>query len=86
VYSPVPKHKTTRLKGKELEALRFAVWERDGHRCVTCGRPVPLNGNVFERAHLAHIRSRGAGGEDTPENTRIKCFHCHIIQEHGKGE
>lgn len=51
-----------------------------------CRKPVPLDGDLFHRMHLAHIQSRGAGGSDTAENTLCKCFHCHIEVEHTKGD
>ena len=35
---------------------------------------------------MAHIKSRGAGGEDAMENTVWKCPYCHIFLEHTKGE
>lgn len=76
-----------RLSGLAIEALREKVYYRDGGRCQWdgCGKPVPLYGSVFTRAHLAHIVSRGAGGSDTPDNTRILCPPHHLIDEHSKG-
>ena len=92
---PIPKrrktprvHKdTVRLTGKALQELRRERWEADGRKCTAegCGVPLPLNGDVFTRAHLAHIKSRGAGGGDTFENTRTRCFRCHIELEHIQG-
>lgn len=76
-----PKPKTIRLKGKDIEKLRRQVFERDRGFCQSCGAWVS-----WEEGHMAHIKSRGAGGGDTLENTAWKCPHCHIIREHTKGE
>lgn len=82
-----PRNRKTvvRLCGDAMEQLRWRVYRRDGGRCTACDKPVPLYGSVFTRGHLAHIKSRGAGGSDTAENTRLRCFHCHIELEHTKG-
>lgn len=77
-----PKTKAIILKGKELEKLRRDVYNRDNQRCVVCGKWLPFNGSVFERAHLAHKIRRKKGG-DTMENTQIKCYKDHILGEHG---
>ena len=76
-----------RLSGAALEALRDRVYERDRGCCQWegCGKLLPKYGSVFTRAHLAHIVSRGAGGSDTAENTRILCPPHHLIDEHSKG-
>jgi 5-methylcytosine-specific restriction endonuclease McrA len=66
-----------RLTGKALEALRIAVFQRDVFRCSECDRRV-----TWESGHLAHIISRGAGGSDTMENTRVLCPDCHLVGEH----
>jgi hypothetical protein len=83
---------TVRLSGAAMERLREQRYEIDGGRCTwkqgevdACGIWLPLYGSVFNRAHLAHILGHGAGGGDTIENTRIRCFHHHIELEHVKG-
>jgi len=81
--NPQPKKKRIELKGKAYSALRKAKWQEQGGHCAECDRWVPLDGDtVFNTAHLAHIKSRGSGGDDTPENTRILCYRCHILREH----
>jgi len=79
---------TIRLAGPAMEALRERRYKKDGGRCTWegCGIWLPLYGSVFNRAHLAHVLSHGAGGGDTIENTRIRCFHHHIEVEHIKGQ
>jgi 5-methylcytosine-specific restriction endonuclease McrA len=61
-----------RLKGKAMDALRVRVFERDNWQCQECFRFLSL-----VTGHLAHIKSRGAGGSDTEENTRLLCMACH---------
>lgn len=77
-----------RLSGLKLEALRESAYYRAGGRCQWsgCGAILPLYGSVFNRAHLIHLVSRGAGGSDTIENTRIGCYFHHIECEHATGE
>lgn len=70
---------TLRLRGKELEALRRAVFERDCWKCKECGVSCG-----WVTGHLAHIQSRGAGGSDTESNTRLLCAKCHS-REHNAG-
>jgi len=81
-----PKPTRVRLSQSHLKVLKQMKWKQAGGLCEECGEWVPLLDNgvfdVFTCAHLAHIRSRGAGGSDTPENTRILCPKCHM-GEHG---
>ena len=65
------------LKGKAMEELRRRVFVRDGWACRGCGASCS-----WASGHLAHIKSRGAGGSDTEENTRLLCGNCHRA-EHG---
>ena len=88
-----------RLYGDDLAALRRRVYERDKGQCqfvlqgvpnhcatVICGKQLPFDGDVFTRAHMAHIQGKGAGGSDTEANTRLLCYFHHIIVEHGGGK
>lgn len=75
-----------RLTGDDLESLRELVWQRDGHHCVKCGKWVALNADdSFKKMDLAHIKSRGAGGSDTADNTYCSCHCCHIGKSHNAG-
>lgn len=81
------KNKTIRLYGKERSELRKKVFERDKGKCQECGCSAPLYDvdNQFDRihcGHMCHIKSTGAGGEDTLENVRWLCSKCHG-KEHG---
>ena len=66
-----------RLKRQALEDLRRRVFIRDGWKCRECRVACS-----WTSGHLAHIQSRGAGGSDTEENTRLLCGDCHRA-EHG---
>ena len=50
------------------EAVKKAVWERDGGHCVLCGR----SGNPW-----CHYISRAQGGLGIPENIVTLCDACH---------
>jgi hypothetical protein len=88
--------KPVRLKGKAMEALRRECFERDGYRCqhlinlrgnmAICAKTVVWERGFWDSGHMAHIKSRGAGGGDTLDNVVTKCAFCHIVREHSKGE
>ena len=68
-----------RLKGEALARLRRRVFTRDRWTCQVCGEVCG-----WTSGHLAHKVSRGAGGSDTEENTRLLCPTCHM-KEHNCG-
>jgi 5-methylcytosine-specific restriction endonuclease McrA len=74
-----PKPGIIRLKGPAMAILRRRVFVRDRWCCQACGMSCS-----WVTGHLAHIVSRGAGGPDTPENTRLLCGECHM-KEHNCG-
>jgi len=68
-----------RLRGKALEALRRACFERDRYRCQcspSCGVAV-----TWESGDMAHIVSRGAGGSDVLSNV-VTMAHFHHLASH----
>lgn len=72
-----------RLYGSALESLRLACFERD-HGCCQwpeCGKRLPFDGHVMQRAHMAHIRNKRMWG-DTLDNVRILCPEHHLVSEH----
>lgn len=84
MFNPCPKPIRIKLSPKKRAELREKLWKEQGEKCIDCGRWVNLHGDtIFNTAHLAHKKSVGSGGEDTKNNTCIKCFFCHIIKEHG---
>jgi 5-methylcytosine-specific restriction endonuclease McrA len=70
---------TIRLKGADLERVRRACFIRDGWRCQDCLRVIG-----WASGHMAHIKSRGAGGSDVMDNVRTLCLECHS-KEHNCG-
>lgn len=48
--------------------VRYAVYERDGYRCVKC-----FSGDDIT---LDHIHPYSKGGQDTVENLRVLCRSC----------
>jgi len=41
---------------------------------------------TLESMHWAHIKSRGAGGPDSVENTLASCDHCHALSHNAFGK
>lgn len=85
----IPKNKPVRLKGKAYTEFRREVYNQANGICSDCGMYAPLVDpisfcfEVFTCGHVSHIKSRGAGGGDTMDNVRWKCYSCHILKEHG---
>jgi hypothetical protein len=85
-FNPQPKNPPVRLYGRAKTEFKKRLYKKAGGRCQgkDCGKPLYMTGNLFtDFAHLAHIISYGAGGGDTEDNCKIKCYDCHIIVEHG---
>jgi 5-methylcytosine-specific restriction endonuclease McrA len=74
-----------RLYGKAKSALRLECYKRDGGCCVECRKPLPFDGPLKLRAHMAHIVGLGAGGSDVLSNVRTLCYIDHIEKEHNAG-
>ena len=72
--TPDPKKKRIALKRNSVawKKLVKEVFERDGYHCQKCK-------NIFPHNMLApsHIKSVGAGGDDTAENLEACCQFCH---------
>lgn len=62
--APAPKRRPT---VPDLATVRL-VWERDGGRCVRCGRQ--LAGTRGVDFSLQHRRARGAGGSSRPDTNQ----------------
>ena len=59
-----------------------ATWERDGHKCVFCSKPLrrKLYWNErgeFESPEFDHIIPFCEGGKTILENMRTLCHDCH---------
>ena len=87
--NPRPKKKRIKLKGKAYTDFRKQVAERANFLCADCGRYFPLlvDGGFCQYGcgHVAHIKSKGAGGDDVLENVKWKCFWCHEKERAWKG-
>jgi 5-methylcytosine-specific restriction endonuclease McrA len=77
----------------EKNAIRLAVYQRDRglcqlqlHKRCSGSMVLPYRGNVFVRAHLVHIKSRGAGGSWELSNLLIGCPNCHLGSVHTEDE
>lgn len=61
-----------RARTKALDispAVKRAVWERDGHHCIICGR--------HDAAPNAHFIARSQGGLGIEQNIVTLCLDCH---------
>lgn len=58
-------------RGREWEALRKRVLDRDGWTCSYCGKP--LEG---ADAQADHITPKAEGGQDTLLNLTASCASC----------
>ena len=72
---PVPPARWPRIRFGDREPIhplvRRAIFDRDGHRCVSCGIPLTIR-----EAQLDHIIPWSAGGSDWSENLRTLCQPC----------
>ena len=70
------KHKIT--KATEIKRkVKQIVWERDNHKCIYCGKYVPIecaNSHYIKRSHL---------GMGIPENIVTACPECHYEYDFG---
>ena len=57
-----------------MPAMRWRVFQRDGWKCVACGR-TSHDGAIL---HVDHIVPRSKGGPDTLENFQTLCETCNI--------
>jgi hypothetical protein len=57
------------------DEIRRQIYERDGYRCVNCGRGGGRNGNA--ELHVDHVLPRSKGGPDIAVNMRTLCRSCH---------
>lgn len=68
--TPTSRRRFDRFRGRPAISadLRAAVYERDGHACLTCGTTTNLS--------LDHIHPYSLGGPDTFENLQTLCRSC----------
>ena len=70
------KEKRTKLHGKKLRQLNSEIFERDGHKCVVCGRWVAV-GLKF------HHEPCGIDKSDEIEKGVVLCPECHFERHNG---
>ncbi|MBX2972027.1 MAG: HNH endonuclease, partial [Flavobacteriales bacterium] len=58
-----------------LPAKRYQVFQRDGWKCVSCGKN-PVEHEII--LHVDHIVPRSKGGTDTLENYQTLCDLCNL--------
>ena len=65
------KHHYQKISKSQWARLRLIIFERDGYRCVQCGRAGKL--------HCDHVIPLESGGDETdPDNLQTLCRDCHI--------
>ena len=65
--------KSKRTKACEIpHKVKETVWERDNHRCVFCGRWVPVSNAC------CHAIPRSHGGLGVDRNIVTGCAECHF--------
>lgn len=63
---------TKRTKALDItKKTKLAVWERDNHRCIFCGKLVPWNNAN------SHFIKRSQGGLGIERNILTNCIDCH---------
>jgi hypothetical protein len=72
------------LAGADCEARRLEIFERDESKCVDCGKELPWDGPLEIRGHLAHGGNTKISRCWCKQNLALKCFHDHLIVEHGR--
>ena len=66
------KKKRIKLKPSEYRKMKTELYNRAKESCEICGRWVE-----FAQFHVHHIKTRGAGGDDSLDNCQGLCFKCH---------
>ena len=66
----------TLLDARRWARVRKAVFQRDGYRCTTCGKPGRLE------AHHAHRLRDGDGDPYDVAGIVTKCRACHVAHHH----
>lgn len=73
------KGKHTLTKQTEIKtSTKKIVWERDNHKCIFCGREVPV---FYANSHYIKRSHKGKGIE---QNLMTNCLECHERFEHGR--
>ncbi len=68
--APTPSDR--RITGRQLQARRLRIWAADP-RCSDCNQETRYP-DGFELDHEVALVN---GGQDTDENSRVRCIECH---------
>lgn len=58
--------------------LSYAVYLRDGERCVLCGKHLPVWSGEAECDHIVPVVE--GGGQLGPDNLQTLCHECHVAK------
>lgn len=67
------KHRQTKLTDIPMD-VKMKVWERDGGKCILCGKSYLASPN-------AHYIARSHGGLGIEENIVTLCLYCHCAYD-----
>lgn len=67
-----PKKLRKKLSAWKYQRLRRKVYEEQFYRCIKCAKFL----NFWEFS-LHHIKTKGAGGDDSRDNVEGYCLKCH---------
>lgn len=60
-------------RGRVSNKMRFAIYQRDGHRCRKCGRQT-------SDLEVDHIFPISKGGKSTMDNLQTLCHRCNVAK------
>lgn len=80
VYKYDPDFVQNRDLSDFTEEQKKAVLERDGYKCVICGR----GRREGVELHVDHIKPRYLGGQSTIENAQTLCSRCNFLKKYLK--
>ncbi|MBK8470767.1 MAG: HNH endonuclease [Sphingobacteriales bacterium] len=80
VYRYDPEHVHNRVLQDFTAAQKAQILERDGYRCVICGRGEQEGIEL----HIDHIKAKDFGGEATIENGQTLCAQHNFLKKNFK--
>jgi 5-methylcytosine-specific restriction endonuclease McrA len=72
-----PDHRYTRQRGAGQRRQRLRIIERDGFRCVKCGKYVTGGMDT----HVDHIVALANGGDEGDANKQTLCAPCNRAKQ-----
>jgi Restriction endonuclease len=80
IYMYDPKFVFNRELEEFTEAQKKIILERDGYKCVQCGRGLREGVEL----HIDHIKPKDKGGKATIENGQVLCARCNFKKKNLK--